>query len=239
MPVNDHTRQDNVPPGPLDRLAWLGSRIWLVLVLALLPQSARAQGGGSTPAPGSSPSIAPPPVPGPGFNPSPAIMTTPSPLIDASGRAPRIIEGPGQGTLAPIQATTPPSFPTVIPVDTSGPQAIPATNSGTANNHGPQGRVIQLVPDTTGLVPERPPGPTPHRPVDQVKAQLSDLFEFVQEPEAEFSVPVGHTKLIETRRTAHTNRDRQSRDRRPRDPERSAQLAVPQPLRAVVRNHQR
>ena len=94
------------------------------------------------------------------------------------------------------RAIVPPTFPTVIPVDN------PAVQGGTGRPSGPgeRGRVIQFVPDSTGLVPDLPPGPIRPRPVDQVAKQVGDLIEVMQDPEAELSVTVGHTKLIETRR---------------------------------------
>jgi pilus assembly protein CpaC len=84
-----------------------------------------------------------------------------------------------------------PAFPTVIPIETPA-GAVPT---------GPErGRVINLVPDGTGLLPDLPPGPPERRPATEVGKQVKDLVELVQEPEAEISVIAGHTKLVETRR---------------------------------------
>ncbi len=103
----------------------------------------------------------------------------------------RVIEPPG-GVLPPPQPSPPPpAFPTIIPIESS-PGAAPM---------GPDhARVINLVPDGTGLLPDLPPGPSVTRPVTEAGKQVQNLIELVQEPEAEISLIAGHTKLVETRR---------------------------------------
>jgi pilus assembly protein CpaC len=109
-----------------------------------------------------------------------------------SSAGPRVIEPGTSGVLPPPQPVPPPpAFPTIIPIETpAGPEAM-----------GPErGRVINLVPDGTGLLPDRPPGPAVSRPATEAGKQVQDLVELVQEPEAEISLIAGHTKLVETRR---------------------------------------
>jgi pilus assembly protein CpaC len=123
--------------------------------------------------------------------------TTPSPLSEPAGPMPRVIDG-GMAPPVPFpRPSPPPAFPTVVPIESApaagGVEAIPPGNQ--------RGRIIQLVPDSTGLLPDRPPGPVAPRPLGDVEKQVNDLIEFIQDPEAELSVSVGQTKLIETRRT--------------------------------------
>ena len=61
--------------------------------------------------------------------------------------------------------------------------------------------MIELRRDSTGLVPGRPPGPTPRRPNAQVAKDVANLVELVQDPEAEIAVVMGESKIIQTRRT--------------------------------------
>ena len=142
----------------------------LVLAISLGPTVAAAQGTGT--------------------------VTIPSPLIDPGSTTPRVIEGSAPSSIPMPRVIVPPTFPTVIPIEN------PAVQGGTEmiGAGGARGRIIQLVPDTTGLVPDLPPGPIARRPVDEVAKKVGDLIEVIQDPEAELSVAVGHTKLIETRR---------------------------------------
>jgi pilus assembly protein CpaC len=61
-------------------------------------------------------------------------------------------------------------------------------------------KVLQLRRDSTGLVPARPPGPTPRRPNDAVARDVANLIEVIKEPEAEIAVVRGESKIIQTRR---------------------------------------
>ena len=60
--------------------------------------------------------------------------------------------------------------------------------------------MIQLRRDSTGLVPGRPPGPTPRRSNDEVARDVSNLIEKIQEPEAEIALVAGECKVIQTKR---------------------------------------
>ncbi|MGA2706176.1 MAG: pilus assembly protein N-terminal domain-containing protein [Isosphaeraceae bacterium] len=62
-------------------------------------------------------------------------------------------------------------------------------------------KVIQLRRDSTGLVPARPPGPTPRRSNDEVAKDVSNLIEMIQEPEAEIALVAGECKVVQTKRT--------------------------------------
>ena len=85
------------------------------------------------------------------------------------------------------------AIPRVIPIEpVPGPGEAP-TNA--------RPRIIELRRDSTGLVPGRPPGPTPRRPNAQVARDVANLVELVQDPEAEIAVVMGESKIIQTRRT--------------------------------------
>ncbi len=62
-------------------------------------------------------------------------------------------------------------------------------------------KVIQLRRDSTGLVPARPPGPTPRRSNDEVARDVSNLIEKILEPEAEIALVAGECKVVQTKRT--------------------------------------
>src|SRR5271157_4299036 len=62
-------------------------------------------------------------------------------------------------------------------------------------------KLIQLRRDSTGLVPARPPGPTPRRSSDEVARDVSNLIEKIQEPEAEIALVAGECKVVQTKRT--------------------------------------
>ncbi|SIO00005.1 Pilus formation protein N terminal region [Singulisphaera sp. GP187] len=84
-----------------------------------------------------------------------------------------------------------PTVPTVIQVD---PFPLPP---GIASGGA---RVINLVKDTTGLLPTLPPGPPIPRPVEEVAQGIREMIADVKGPEAEINVAMGQTKLIETKR---------------------------------------
>lgn len=128
----------------------------------------------------------PPPVP---------VAVPPSQETPASNVAPvtspRVIELSPSDALPPVKPIVPPTNPTVIPID---PLPLPpGTTPGGA-------RVINLVRDTTGLVPNKPPGPPLPRPAADVAQDVKELIADIKEPEAEINVPIGQTKLIETKR---------------------------------------
>jgi pilus assembly protein CpaC len=125
-------------------------------------------------------------------------VTTPSPLVDPAVTTPRVIEGSAPSAIPLPAPVTPPTFPNVIPVE---PAVVPAVPGGpdVISEGGPRGRIIELVPDQSGLAPDLPPGPVKVRPGVQVARKVGDLIEVIQEPEAELTVSVGHTKLLETR----------------------------------------
>src|SRR5262249_6463171 len=64
----------------------------------------------------------------------------------------------------------------------------------------PQPRLIQFPRDTTGLSPDRPTGPTPRRPDEEVARDVTNLIEMINEPEAEISLVEGQSRIIQTRR---------------------------------------
>jgi pilus assembly protein CpaC len=118
-------------------------------------------------------------------------VTVPSPLSGETPPGPRVIAPVPGGTIPPPQPPPPPTFPTVIPLEPMPAPVPPGTE---------RARVINLVPDSTGLLPDRPPGPPVPRPATEVGKQVGDLIELVQDPEAELSLVIGHNKLLETRR---------------------------------------
>jgi pilus assembly protein CpaC len=93
----------------------------------------------------------------------------------------------------PLPIVPPDAVPRVIPLELSGgdnglvPKAI-------------QPRVIQFPRDASGLVPDRPPGPTPVAPNDQVARDVNNLIQFIKEPEAELSIKIGQSQIIQSRR---------------------------------------
>ena len=98
--------------------------------------------------------------------------------------------------------------------------------------------VRPAVPDSTGLVPNRPSVSAAPRPPGEVTRQMGELLEFIQDPEAEINVVVGRSKLIADAPASDPHRDRQPGGRRHRVPRRSARSPRVQPLRPVVRHHE-
>lgn len=62
-------------------------------------------------------------------------------------------------------------------------------------------RLINLVPDTTGLLPEMPPGPPIPRTLAQASEHVDKLIDNVQDPEAELAIVLGRAKMLKTRST--------------------------------------
>ncbi|MGB2610292.1 MAG: pilus assembly protein N-terminal domain-containing protein, partial [Isosphaeraceae bacterium] len=85
-------------------------------------------------------------------------------------------------------------IPRVIPIEPL-PGQLPGQTPTAARP-----KVIQLRRDSTGLVPGRPPGPTPVRSNDEVASDVSNLIVKIQEPEAEIALAAGECKVIQTKR---------------------------------------
>lgn len=178
------SRRDN---GRSRLSGWFGQ--FVVLAILGQPGSAMAQGEGV-----AKPAGEPPPIP-------PAAPREPAP--NAEG-----VKAPPVPEPAPAFETPEPKI-IVAPVPPPNAPPPPAPEP-------PAGVVVEPAPevtsprepykpkpgqrDTTGLVPYMPPGPAARRAGDEVKTQLEDLIETVQDPEAEISLVVGQTKLIRTRK---------------------------------------
>lgn len=82
-------------------------------------------------------------------------------------------------------------FPRIVPIDPLPPvEGMPE----------PRPKVLHLRRDSTGLVPGRPPGPPPLRSTEDVSQDVVNLVEQIKEPEAELSVVVGESRIIQSRR---------------------------------------
>src|SRR5271157_484227 len=107
----------------------------------------------------------------------------------------------GMPSPLPRQDAVPPppapglGIPRVIPIE-----PLPGQLQGQARAAA-RPKVIQLRRDSTGLVPARPPGPTPRRSNDEVARDVSNLIEKIQEPEAEIALVAGECKVVQTKRT--------------------------------------
>lgn len=148
----------------------------------------------------------PPPIP---MAPLPNQLVSPiSPsLPEASETTPRVISTqpslaipgpvmsvplpvPGQVPLSPAGPTP---FPAIIPVETG------LAREGGAVRNVVEGKLIELRRDATGLIPDMPPGPSIPRGSAEVTRHIDQFVEKFQDPEAEISLVVGHTKILETR----------------------------------------
>jgi pilus assembly protein CpaC len=125
---------------------------------------------------------------------SPAV--TPSPLNTPPEQRPKVLE--------PL-----PPLPPAPPVPAQIPSAIPQPSSPQPLREGLRTQVIDLRPDSTGLVPDRPPGPPASIPRADASVQVESLIEPLREAEGELSVVVGRSRIIQTRepltRVAVTN----------------------------------
>ena len=112
---------------------------------------------------------------------------------------------PRQGAVPPPPAPGQ-GIPRVIPIEPLPGQLQGQTPAAS------RPKLIQLRRDSTGLVPARPPGPTPRRTYDEVAGDVSNLIESwkdgsikgqlkIQEPEAEIALVAGECKVIQTKRT--------------------------------------
>src|SRR5208337_3544370 len=139
----------------------------------------------------------PPPLPTPLQQPggSPAGPTAAVPA--------EAVEFPPPATGAGIEARV--GMPSPLPRQDAVPRVIPIEPlPGQLQGQPPAAarpRVIQLRRDTTGLVPARPPGPTPRRFNDEVAKDVSNLIEKILEPEAEIALVAGECKVVQTKRT--------------------------------------
>ena len=112
--------------------------------------------------------------------------------LEVSGARTLTPDSPPGSTMTPTQA---PKFPTVIPIEPAiPPTAVDATRAPLP------AKFIDLRRDTTGLIPEHPPGPTAPRSRQEVNAQVSELVEKIQEPEAEIALAVGQAKVMQSKR---------------------------------------
>src|SRR5208283_387699 len=138
----------------------------------------------------------PPPLPTPLQRPggSPAGPTAAVPA--------ETVELPPPATGAGIEARV--GMPSPLPRQDAVPRVIPIEPlPGQLQWQPPaasQPKLIQLRRDSTGLVPGRPPGPTPVRSNDEVASDVSNLIVKIQEPEAEIALVAGECKVIQTKR---------------------------------------
>jgi pilus assembly protein CpaC len=117
--------------------------------------------------------------------------------LTLTGPAGVMEEQPPRGATQPTQVIPPPppveAIPRIIPVD-------PAPGAPIQPIAPPHPRIIQFPRDTSGLAPERPPGPPPRRPDEAVARDVNNLIEAINEPEAEISLVEGQSRIIQTRR---------------------------------------
>ena len=121
----------------------------------------------------------------------PIVLMAPSAARDA--QAPRVGAPAGQPDVrVPLPPAADP-IPRLIPVQPGPGAAGPALEP-------PRPRVIQIPRDSSGLVPERPPGPPPRRTVAEVARDVNNLIELINEPEAELGLVENQSRIIQTRR---------------------------------------
>ena len=122
----------------------------------------------------------------------PAGVVPPPPLPQLPD-LPATIQTPPRGDIPVVPP--PPEPPRVIPIEPG-----PATPAPPAPAQVARPVVRPAVPDSTGLVPNRPSVSAAPRPPGEVTRQMSELLEFIQDPEAEINVVVGRSKLVQSRR---------------------------------------
>ena len=163
----------------------------------------------------------PPPSPTP--TPPPSPVTTPAPPLPP---LPETIDRPR------IIIPRPPAPAGGPPGAAAGVAAVPPIPGEPAGAM----RFINLRRDSTGLLPELPPGPAATRDTEVVMKHVDNLLERVIDPEAEINLVVGQTKVLETRKPLRRIAVANPAHRRHRAPERSAQYEVDEPLRQVFRH---
>ncbi len=112
---------------------------------------------------------------------------TPSPLNTPPAGSPRQFE--------PVPAPPAPGPPAPPPL------LVPLVTGSSSSAARATPRVIDVRPDSTGFLPERPPGPPPIEPpgAPSPAEKTRDLIEVVGDAEAEINVVVGRSRLIQTR----------------------------------------
>lgn len=130
----------------------------------------------------------------------------PLPIAPDTVVRPRVVQpnaNPANGPAVGLQrrgGALPPPPPDPMP-PTAPNETIGETDAGVRVLPAPSRRFTNQRRDSTGLLPDHPPGPPPPRSVEAVSKLTGNLIETVLDPEAELSVAVGATKLIETRRS--------------------------------------
>jgi pilus assembly protein CpaC len=132
--------------------------------------------------------------------------TVAKPAQDAKTAAPAPVPAP---VLAPpVPAPPDPILPNAAaPTPVPPPDAIPAPVATAAPLSTPESKpftvplVLEPRRDSSGLLPEKPTSFPPRRTTEDVVKHVTDLVEVTQEPEAEISVVINQTKLIETKRS--------------------------------------
>ena len=131
-------------------------------------------------------------------------VARPAPGVIALTGGPAIEFEPAQAANAPQPPIpNPPLNPSSRAPADSVPRVIPLEplpGGIDPSARPPQPRVIQVAPDNSGMLPDRPALLTPARTDKEVAADLSNMIETVSEPEAEISLIEGQTKVIESRR---------------------------------------
>ncbi len=127
------------------------------------------------------------------INAAPAVVVPPAPV---PAPAP-IVNPPAPPLPAP---TTPADVPPGTPLQEEFPVVVPVNPNQAPAFSRPGQKYIDLRRDTTGLLPDAPPGPFRQRPTNEVGADVDRLIERVLEHEAELALVVGQTKVFETRR---------------------------------------
>ncbi len=177
-----------------------GPRSWfwpLLLFLAVTGLSLTAGTRAQAQTPETKIITVPPPLPTPpqrsGSSPAGPTAAVPA----AAAEFPHAAAGSGFEARVGMPSPLPPreAVPRVIPIE-----PLPGQLQGQPPTAA-RPKVIQLRRDSTGLVPGRPPGPTPRRSNDEVAKDVSNLIEMIQEPEAEIALIAGECKVVQTRRT--------------------------------------
>ncbi len=128
----------------------------------------------------------------------PVVTRIPAPVVRAGASSARQAQPPANAL--PAQPDPPlPSPITVEPIPRVIPVGPPPGASG-SSARAARPRLIRFPRDTTGLAPERPPGPPIRRSNEDVARDLTNMVQVINEPEAELSVAEGQFRTIQTRR---------------------------------------